>query len=95
MDLTKPSEKYNKAKFYDTSGEKIQRKTKFCPKCGPGVFMAEHKDRYNCGTCAYTEMKGGAKPEEKPVEAKHTKEPKEEVKEEPKTETPKAEDKKE
>ncbi len=68
MDLKKPSEKYNKAKFYDTSGDKIQRKTKFCPKCGPGVFMANHKDRYNCGTCAYTEIKGGAK--EAPKEEK-------------------------
>jgi len=30
---------------------------KVCPKCGPGVYMAEHKDRSSCGRCAYTEFK--------------------------------------
>jgi len=30
---------------------------KSCPKCGPGVFMAEHKDRTSCGKCGYTEFK--------------------------------------
>ena len=88
MDLTKPSEKYNKAKFYDASGEKIQRKAKFCPKCGPGIFMAEHKDRYNCGACGYTEMKG-AKPEVKEApktEPLKSEEKKDEVKEKPKDE---------
>lgn len=39
------------------SGDKLERKGKFCPKCGPGVFMAEHKDRYSCGKCGYTEKK--------------------------------------
>lgn len=28
-----------------------------CPKCGPGVFMANHKDRYHCGKCNYMEKK--------------------------------------
>ena len=31
---------------------------KECPKCGPGVFMAEHPDRVACGKCGYTEFKG-------------------------------------
>ena len=93
MNLEKPSEKYNKSKFYDVSGEKIERKAKFCPKCGPGVFLAEHKDRETCGTCGFTEMKSRAKPEEaKPVteNVQQSEEPKEEeaptekeVKEEP------------
>lgn len=26
----------------------------FCPKCGPGIFLAQHKDRQNCGSCGYT-----------------------------------------
>lgn len=39
------------------SRDKLERKGKFCPKCGPGVFMAEHKDRYSCGKCGYTEKK--------------------------------------
>ena len=28
----------------------------FCAKCGPGVFLAIHKDRKNCGKCGYTEF---------------------------------------
>ncbi|MEM2131594.1 MAG: 30S ribosomal protein S27ae [Candidatus Woesearchaeota archaeon] len=32
-------------------------KNKVCPKCGPGVFMAEHKNRISCGKCGYTEFK--------------------------------------
>ncbi len=26
----------------------------FCPKCGPGIFLALHKDRKCCGKCGYT-----------------------------------------
>ena len=29
---------------------------KYCPKCG--ARMADHKDRYACGKCRYTEFKG-------------------------------------
>jgi small subunit ribosomal protein S27Ae len=32
-------------------------KRKFCPKCGPGVRLAEHANRRTCGKCGYTEMK--------------------------------------
>ena len=28
---------------------------KFCPKCGSR--MGEHKDRFSCGKCKYTEFK--------------------------------------
>ena len=31
-------------------------KNKTCPKCGPGVFMAEHKNRSHCGKCGFTEF---------------------------------------
>jgi ubiquitin-small subunit ribosomal protein S27Ae len=41
-----------KWKMYDSSGK---RKNQFCPKCGPGVFLAQHKDRLVCGTCHYME----------------------------------------
>jgi len=27
----------------------------FCPKCGPGIFLAAHKDRRTCGKCGYME----------------------------------------
>lgn len=30
---------------------------KMCAKCG--VRMGNHKDRYACGKCGYTEMKKG------------------------------------
>jgi small subunit ribosomal protein S27Ae len=44
-------------KFYkvDETG-KVERLRKECPdpSCGPGVFMAQHFDRYYCGKCALT-----------------------------------------
>lgn len=42
-----------KGSFYDGKGAK---KANFCPKCGPGIFMAKHKDRQTCGKCGYTEF---------------------------------------
>jgi len=42
-------------KYYKVTGEKLERLRKFCPICGPGVFMAKHKDRWSCGKCGYTE----------------------------------------
>ena len=42
---------------YEIKEGKIVRKNKVCPKCGNGVFMAEHKDRISCGKCHYTEFK--------------------------------------
>ncbi len=30
---------------------------KFCPKCGSGVKLADHKDRRSCGKCGYFEKK--------------------------------------
>jgi len=42
-------------KMYETSGG-LKRKNKSCPKCGAGVFMAQHKDRITCGRCGYTEF---------------------------------------
>lgn len=29
---------------------------KHCPRCGPGIFLATHKDRLTCGKCKYTEF---------------------------------------
>jgi len=50
---SKTSKKWEK---YKIEGDKLS-KSKICPKCGPGVFMAEHKDRWVCGKCGYTEWK--------------------------------------
>jgi len=30
---------------------------KWCPRCGPGVILAQHKDRVTCGKCGYSEIK--------------------------------------
>jgi len=43
--------------MYTISGDKVERKNRSCPKCGEGVFMANHKNRYTCGKCGYTEFK--------------------------------------
>ncbi|MBU1199245.1 MAG: 30S ribosomal protein S27ae [Nanoarchaeota archaeon] len=45
------------ANVYDVSGGSIKRKNHTCPKCGPGIFMAAHKDRATCGKCGFTEKK--------------------------------------
>ncbi|MBR9707287.1 MAG: 30S ribosomal protein S27ae [Candidatus Diapherotrites archaeon] len=52
----RPSSK--KYTHYKIEGDKVIRTKKSCPKCGPGVFMAEHKGskkRSTCGKCGYTE----------------------------------------
>lgn len=46
--------KNNKATCYDLSNG-LKRKNRNCPKCGPGVFMANHPDRRTCGKCGYME----------------------------------------
>ncbi|WP_297068646.1 30S ribosomal protein S27ae [Thermococcus sp.] len=46
-----------KWRLYEVQGRKIKRKNRFCPRCGPGVFMADHGNRWACGRCGYTEWK--------------------------------------
>lgn len=55
---TQPSEKW---KCYETTEGKLKRKNHVCPKCGPGVFMGNHKTRWACGKCGYTEYVREAK----------------------------------
>lgn len=43
-------------KAYKVEGGKAVRQRKTCPKCGSGVFMAQHKDRTVCGKCNYAEF---------------------------------------
>jgi len=60
----KPSKKKggnNVYKTYKIEGDKLVRSRKTCPKCGAGVFLAEHKDRVTCGRCHYTEFMGKKK----------------------------------
>lgn len=46
-----------KIKHYDIKDGELVRSKRNCPKCGPGVFLAEHEDRISCGKCGYTEFK--------------------------------------
>lgn len=50
----KASERWKK---YSISGEKATKTARCCPRCGPGIFMAENKDRLFCGKCHYAEFK--------------------------------------
>jgi small subunit ribosomal protein S27Ae len=55
---------YSKINLYSVQGEKVTRSRRACPKCGPGVFLAQHKDRESCGRCGHTEFKRTEKPAE-------------------------------
>jgi small subunit ribosomal protein S27Ae len=46
-----------KRELYAIETDKLVRKRRFCPRCGPGVFLAEHEDRFTCGRCHYSETK--------------------------------------
>lgn len=85
----KPKRPSKRWEHYQVSGDKIERKLKFCPKCGDGVFLAKHKNRETCGTCGYTVFSSEKEAEEKKPEAK-----KEEVKKEPEKKPEKEEIKK-
>jgi small subunit ribosomal protein S27Ae len=55
---TKTHPQTGKKDFFALSKEgKLERKKRHCPKCGPGVFLADHADRASCGKCGYTEFK--------------------------------------
>ncbi|MBI4177218.1 MAG: 30S ribosomal protein S27ae [Candidatus Aenigmarchaeota archaeon] len=34
-----------------------KHKSRACARCGAGTWMAEHKDRFTCGKCKYSESK--------------------------------------
>lgn len=76
----KPTSK--KYKFYTIEGDTVKR-GKTCPRCGPGIFLADAGNRVYCGRCHYTEFV--TKAAEKPAE------PKAEKAEEPKAEEKPAE----
>ena len=43
----------NRGQLYTVEGNQLVRKNEFCPRCGPGVFLATHHDRRSCGRCGY------------------------------------------
>lgn len=59
-----------KREIFKVEGNRIVRQRRNCPKCGEGVFLADHKDRLSCGNCGYTEFKAkqktGVKEQETP-----------------------------
>ncbi len=66
-------------KYYKVTDDgKLIRLNQFCPRCGPGFFMAQNYDRNTCGHCGYTDFKKRAPrkededyvPQAKPEEAK-------------------------
>ena len=51
------SKKYLK---YKIEGNKISRE-RFCPRCGPGVFLMNSDKRQYCGKCHYSEFETKSK----------------------------------
>ena len=51
------SKKYTK---YKIEGDKVKRE-RFCPRCGPGIFLLNSKGRLYCGKCHYSEFEGKPK----------------------------------
>ena len=51
----KPKRSVKPHTLYNVKGDSVERKRKSCPKCGPGIFLAQHKDRVTCGKCGYME----------------------------------------
>jgi len=49
----KPTSK--KYTHYKISGDKMT-KARNCPRCGAGIFLAQHNNRLHCGKCNYTEF---------------------------------------
>ena len=47
----------SKREAYEIKEGKIERKKQSCPKCGEGIFLADHKTRMHCGKCGYTRWK--------------------------------------
>jgi small subunit ribosomal protein S27Ae len=52
--------------LYNAKGDTLERTHQSCPKCGPGIFLAEHGNRRSCGKCGYSEAKAGSAPKGKP-----------------------------
>jgi small subunit ribosomal protein S27Ae len=51
------SKAVKRGSYFKVEGTTVSTAKKYCPRCGPGVMMADHKDRSSCGKCGYTEFK--------------------------------------
>lgn len=54
---TKERDKSKRYELYEVERGEVKRLKKTCPRCGPGIFMADHGERLACGKCGYTEFK--------------------------------------
>ena len=52
------SKRYTK---YSIEGGTIKRALKFCPRCGPGIFLMQSEGRLYCGKCHYSEFESKEK----------------------------------
>ncbi len=50
-------DKSKRYELYETEGGEVKRLRKSCPRCGAGIFLADHGERLACGKCGYTEFK--------------------------------------
>lgn len=53
----KKQKQSNVSELYKIEGDRVTPKNKSCPKCGAGVFLAQHDNRESCGKCGYTVFK--------------------------------------
>ena len=51
----KPTSK--KYSMYKAEGDSL-KKERFCPRCGPGIFLMKAKERFYSGKCHYAEFNG-------------------------------------
>ncbi len=61
MSEEKPTTKKSKPspqvwKYYKIDGENAALLKKECPRCGKGVFLADHQERQSCGKCGFTQF---------------------------------------
>ena len=43
--------------YFKVDGVKVTTAKKYCPRCGPGFMIADHKHRTTCGKSGYTEFR--------------------------------------
>ena len=54
------SKKYSK---YTIGENGIVKRERFCPRCGPGIFLMNSQNRFYCGKCHYSEFQTKQKEE--------------------------------
>ena len=50
------SKKYSK---YTIGEDGTIKRERFCPRCGPGIFLMNSQNRFYCGKCHYSEFQTG------------------------------------